>query len=428
MTILCVAACLWVSRPIPAARAIAGELLAGTARVDITPPVGFAMGGYSARQGVSQGVNDRLSATVLVLKTPTESLAIITADVVALYSPRVEAEVEKRFGIRNVLLSASHTHSGPAMPLGPAAATAPEPMREWWRRTEDSMIEAVGIANRELFPARLGGATGLAHVHHNRRQVMPDGTARMFWRNAEKLPTSPVDPTVSVLRVDDTSGKTRAVLVSFSCHPTVLGPDNLMISRDYVGVMVDYIEARVPGATAVYMFGASGDINPYFDKQPFDQQPFEHVRWTGETVGEVVVQTVARIQVDPPVSEAIRYSAEVHEFAHRWNPGENVPVAMAVVLLNGKYGFVAVTADPFIEHQMRLRDQSPLPVTFMVAHASFHGTAYGRYLPTIRAAGEGGYGATYATAAEVGAGEALVVRALVRLLEFMGKLRQVPDM
>jgi hypothetical protein len=51
----------------------------------------------------------------------------------------------------------------------------------------------------------------------------------MLWRNATKIPTHPVDPTVGVLRAEDSSGKSMAVLVDYSCHPGEFGPDNVIM-------------------------------------------------------------------------------------------------------------------------------------------------------------------------------------------------------
>jgi hypothetical protein len=299
-------------------------------------------------------------------------------------------------------------------------------MQTWWHKTEDKMIEAVAMADEQLFPARLRAGTGQAHISHNRRRLLPDGTVEMFWRNAEMLPTAPVDPTVHVLRVDDSEGGIRALVVNYSCHPTVLGPDNLEISADYVGVLRDYVEKEFPGALCLFVFGASGDINPYFDKQPVSQGAFEKVRWTGETLGRTVVDTANRLAADSEQPAAFHFETHIHTFKERWNPEKEVRVMMAIGLIGQEIGLVAVSADPFVAHQIRLRDQSPSETTFFLAHASSLGVPYARYLPTIRAAVEGGYGANYATTAEVGAGERLIDRAIVRLLELKGQLNVTP--
>ena len=88
----------------------------------------------------------------------------------------------------------------------------------------------------------------------NRRKVV-DGQATMWWRNADKLPSHPVDPTVSALIVKDATAKTRAVLVNYACHPSVLGPSNLEYSADYPGAMRRYVESQIPGASCLFVQG-----------------------------------------------------------------------------------------------------------------------------------------------------------------------------
>src|SRR5690606_35091484 len=50
-------------------------------------------------------------------------------------------------------------------------------------------------------------------------------------------------------------------LVGYACHPVVLGPDNLLVTRDYPGFLVDALEASLPGTDAVFLGGCSGQVN-----------------------------------------------------------------------------------------------------------------------------------------------------------------------
>ena len=68
------------------------DIAAGVSRVDISPPAGHAMAGYGARKQLSTGVHDPLYATVLVLKTAGQSIAIVTADLHSGHSARLESE------------------------------------------------------------------------------------------------------------------------------------------------------------------------------------------------------------------------------------------------------------------------------------------------------------------------------------------------
>src|SRR5689334_13015284 len=69
--------------------ALAADYRAGIARIDITPPVGHAMGGYSDRKGPATGTHDPLYATVLVLESGDNSVALVTCDLRSFVSTRV---------------------------------------------------------------------------------------------------------------------------------------------------------------------------------------------------------------------------------------------------------------------------------------------------------------------------------------------------
>ena len=67
---------------------------------------------------------------------------------------------------------------------------------------------------------------------------------------------------VGVLRVDDVeNGTPLAVLLSYACHPVVLGP-SLEISADYVGYALNFIDQTLgAGTVALFANGAQGDMN-----------------------------------------------------------------------------------------------------------------------------------------------------------------------
>src|SRR5690349_7705990 len=89
-------------------------LRAGVARVDITPPKGHAMAGYSERTHGATGVHDPLYATVLLLESGSTTAALIACDLASFTSTRIAAEARRKFGIAYTVLSMSGTHSGPA--------------------------------------------------------------------------------------------------------------------------------------------------------------------------------------------------------------------------------------------------------------------------------------------------------------------------
>ncbi|MEO8024875.1 MAG: neutral/alkaline non-lysosomal ceramidase N-terminal domain-containing protein [Bryobacteraceae bacterium] len=392
-----------------------GQFFAGTARVDVTPPPGLVMGGYSARTQHAKGTHDPLFVTALVLENADTSVAILTVDHRYAFSQRVEDEVRRRFGIKNVLISSSHTHSGPV---------------DVTRQLEDGLIKAAGDAQAARFPAKLAAGEGGLHLGHNRRLVKPDGSVEMFWRNAERKPTDPVDPAVTVLRVDDATGKTRAILVNYACHPTVLGPDNLDYSADYVAGLRQQLEKDFPGSLTLFALGAAGDINPYNDKEPVPGG-FAVALETGKALATEAAKVARRLKPETP--SKFQFAAHRHSFAHRFQPGTTVEVALGVGLISlpsakNAIALATLSGEPFVDHQIHFRDRSDCETSLFFGQTSTLGAAGVRYLPTIEAAAQGGYGASTDTTAEAGAGEILVDRAVVQVLKFLGYLRPVPSL
>ena len=408
----------------PVSLAVAsGGLTAGVARVEITPPVGYPMGGYSARQGPSTGVHDPLFATVLLLKAEGVSVALVSCDLRSFPSARIVNLARERKLADHVLLSVTHNHSGP---LTWEDQSWPSREQSWFAATEDKILSALATAARQMFPARIAAGFGEIYLGHNRRQVGVDGKVTMLWRNEQRLPTSPLDPAVGVIRVDDATGKPRAILVNYACHAVVLGPDNRMISADYPGYLARRIERELDGALCLFTQGGAGDINPYLDKQPVAQNGFGEAEKMGNTLAEEALKVARRLKPPANANASLRAAAEVIEFRDRWDTAKTVRAGLTTLLINNDLAIAALPGEPFVDLQIALRDKSEVRSTLLFGYTYSAGGEWLGYLPTIQAATEGGYGAGYNTRIEVGAGEAMIDRHIVNLFTLLGKLKTTP--
>ncbi len=225
-------------------------LLAGAARLEITPEPGVELMGYGARNGVSTGVHDALHARSLALRTRgggLPGLVIVVADL-CLLTPAQAGSVRRAIGAGTglppeaILVSCTHTHSGPDTGLTAQMTRRPEPSHV--RPLMERLAEVGCRAFEEAEEASLVWRRAEAHIGRNRR--LADG---------------PLDPEVLVLHVRRSDGTPLAVLYSHGCHGTVLGHDNLEISADWAGVASREIEA-VTGGTALFLLGAHADIDP----------------------------------------------------------------------------------------------------------------------------------------------------------------------
>lgn len=96
-----------------------------------------------------------------------------------------------------------------------------------------------------------------------------------------------MDPTVLVLKVEDSAGNVMGALVNYSCHAVSLGPSELRISRDYPSYALRVLEdAWGRDVVAIFMNGCSDDINPRWKwerSEPFSTRPERPEEWLRET-------------------------------------------------------------------------------------------------------------------------------------------------
>jgi hypothetical protein len=426
-------------------------LRAGVARVDITPPAGEQMWGYEDRREPATGTLDPLYARVLVLESGPEGaprrLALVTLDLGRSFGPgslaRLREAAKRSSGISCLLVAASHTHSAPV--IRDEYRDAPP---AWEQSALDKIGRAIAEAAGRLQPARIGVGTGSVSIGHNRLRVNPDGTVSWFERNPTRIPTAPVDPTVTLLRIDRADGTPLAALTNYACHPVVFGADNLRYSADFPGVMNRVVERELGGnAISFFLQGAPGDINPYYAVTPVEEDAAGRRDWTGERLGQEAARVAKEIRsrtmdtptiefVESTITVRLRWDADkfraalekflgpdgMEVYGARIVPEIQLPVT--TVLIDRDIALMTMPGEPFVDFQMNWRDRCP------VAHALLLGytNGYNGYFPTIAAAARGGYGAASAsTWVEPGAGERMVDNAVVKVYEMLGRLSDLPD-
>lgn len=434
----------------------AATFKAAVAKADITPPPGLPMYGYLDRlkdKKSSTGTLDPLYARVLVIEAGDKRLALITLDLGRTFNQEELAELQERVtksaGISYLLVTASHTHSGPNI-LDHYPGNRPP---AWETAALDKIVATVSEAAARLTDARIAIGHGQVYIGYNRRQVRSDGTVTMLWTNPERQPTSPLDPSVLVMRIDDRAGTPLAIVVNYACHPVVLGPDNLEYSADYVARMRSTVEAAFDNRPLCFFLqGADGDINPYYATTTLADGALARRDWTGEQLGEEAIHVAKAIRTDVPGSPSIDFADDLLRLQLRWPvaqfregllntygplvfedhaeliaqdpPPDHLDVRVTTVLLNKNIVLVGMPGEPFVDFQISFRDRCPVPNAFFLGYTN----GYFDYFPTIAAASEGGYGAADSnTYVEVGAGERMVRYALVRIYEMLGKLSDAPQ-
>ncbi len=332
---------------------------AGFGRADLTPEQPVEMSGFAARVGASRGIHDRLEARCMLALgaggAADVPVAVVTLDVLGVDAALATAVREAVASAINDLLRspqaartvlagvasltpdrvavvATHTHSGPAT-LSAARLGTVDP------GVLDLIVaaahQAATAAVRDVKPGwfRYGSATvdGLAR---NRR--VPGGPVDTELQVLGFWPAAPVEFDAAGVRLAD-SGLVTApsgLLAAFALHPVVLGPDNLLLTRDYIGFVLDEVGGSLPGCVPMWATGFAGQINhghlaTASSGAPSDRRSFAEAGRVGRWLAEAVKEAVANASTPPRPGEIrsaglsveLEYlppERELHEAAAEW--------------------------------------------------------------------------------------------------------------
>jgi hypothetical protein len=393
---------------------------AGAAKIDITPPTGYAMWGYSSRKDKPcEGVRDPLLARALVLKSGDTKIALVSLDLGRAPTRDSMKRIRDKLaanGFNELFLVASHTHHGPVIEIDTWPKNAKTP---YVRELEEKLASVVQKADAARQPARYGVESTEVTLNRNRHSKRKD---------------APVDRELAVLRVESLDGKIIAYAVNFAAHPTMHPADLLQFSADYPGAMAKRVEAE-SGAPCLFLQGAAGDMSPNppvgvkgpdeFGKKLGDTvlSLAKDIKMTGKgaklTTRREEFQFKAVIDINNVV---VRIALEraffpdlIAFFEKEYAAG--VRPTLSTALLDNSLGFVGVSGEFFSEHALSLKRRARVPHLFVLGYCN----DYQQYFPTIQAVSEGGYGtALPVSVTELGAGEKMMDRALIHLYQLRG--------
>jgi hypothetical protein len=399
---------------------------AGASKEDITPPVGIKMGGFAARYKGSEGVHDNLYARALYVEGENGSSLLIANDLLNIpdsLATEVKEELAKRLDIKesSILISATHTHSGPSLSPDISADVPGAGLENYLSLLLEKNVAAALESVEQARTARLGWGVGRVIVGFNRRSF-----------------SGPVDPDVNVLLVADESGSPIASLVNYACHGVVLGDMNYLISADYPGAVSRIIESRLGvDHVALFMNGADGDINPVTSLGYACPGTFEDVDAVGRVVAYAAMNTMRFIKMEEEpvirdlekkitlplaelseeaalrlfenqekhVAELIAKNADAETIMRnrailnyyeknlrmvREMPRKETVETILQTVRIGNSVLVGIPGEPLVEVGIRIKKDSPLKPTLIISYAN----GYCGYIAISEAYEQGGYEVT----------------------------------
>ena len=271
-----------------------GEFKCGAAKRCITPPAELIPDLRALMDQRLGAVLEDLYVRVIALESDGKRALFVCFELDKVPQEKRYYELlEKAVGVpeENITLTAVHTHSAPISGYRPFEGPnfidrKPAEVQKATHAFEDfvagQLEEAAKEAVESLQPAKMGIAAGESFVNIDRKQwyeyTDENGMRRRILalgRNA----ASPVDHTLTILRFEDLTGKTIAVLVHYPCHCCIMhtnpcgGGGMLGIGPDLGGAVSAMMEKDDPGAVVLWCSGAAGDVNPIMQNEIYYPDP-----------------------------------------------------------------------------------------------------------------------------------------------------------
>ena len=413
-------------------------LTAGASAADITPTQSLHLFGYPHVERFSTGVNDPLFASALYVHDGQHASLFVSCDIIFVPKTLVAHAreiIEESTGVpaSNILIAATHTHSGPGTIRylsNEDDSTVPEPSADYLKQLGAGIVAAAQEAVSTARPAEIG-------------MVLANGSGVGANR---RVPQGPADPDVPVLIARDLSnGEAIGLMLICAMHPTVLHEDSTLISGDFPGQTRQYLQREVLhlNCPIVYFMGASGNQSP---RHVVEANTFAEAKRLGNLLGKSVANAISEIEYSNSISVGtslehvafpVRSFPSVGDVAAGLNtaekrlaelvsqgaPGPEVRTAEcdlfgaqetatlthaaqsgrleeyaaaclpAEILLMrvGSWSFVGWPGEIFVEFAIELRERFPNAYIITLANGELQG-----YLVTEEAVTEGGYEASNA--------------------------------
>ncbi|XP_075996229.1 neutral ceramidase [Genypterus blacodes] len=249
----------------------------GVGRADCTgPPADIPLMGYANPQQTAAGIHTRLYSRAFIIDDGRRRVVFVTADI-GMMSQRLRLEVLQALQMKygslyrqdNVVLSGTHTHSGPAgyFQYTLFMISSKGYIKASIQPLVNGIVQSIDRAHRNMKPGR---------IYKNRGELRDSSLNRSplsYKKNPEderdRFKTN-TDQQVVVLKFTDLDGGGMGMLSWFAVHAVSMNYTNQMVSSDNMGYASYLLEqdqnpGDLPGQGAfVAGFSSSnlGDVSP----------------------------------------------------------------------------------------------------------------------------------------------------------------------
>ena len=339
------------------------------------------MGGYMARGKPSTGVHDKITCRALWLQITGNKVLLVEADFVGLEKKRVETlkqQIHEKHKIptNRILIGVTHPHSSV---LNINLFTTPSDIIK--DQVDEGILLAVDRAVSGKFEGYMEGFKGIiTDVSFNRRD----------WDPLSDI----VNDEIVGAKIFDSKDKLKGVFYNYSCHPVVMGADNLQLSADWPYFTQQSLRSHYndPDLFVMFLQGTPGNLNPV--NTPMNGVIPPHTFVECQEIGEKLGTQLAKIldgygfpigqgssagflkimgvvkDIKIPMDDEDK--AEFFEEFAEIVQEEGQPMVSTVVqgIRFGPLGIVGLPGEIFSEIAVNLKKQAQLPLLMVVGYAN----------------------------------------------------------
>lgn len=407
---------------------------AAAAKTIITPKEPSWMAGYASRKGPWESVLQDIHAKALAIEDEDGGrMVFVTLDLIGVPKEmriNIENLALKTNGLKpgQLLINASHTHSGPMMrvfippksggKVAPNYTMVPDDQKDLRAKQaieyrvflEKEIGNLITKTLSGLKPCTVDWSHARCGFSMNRRTPIKDG-----WKNFPN-PDAPVDQEVPVLQIRSKEDKEKliAVMFGYACHATTMG--TMEIHGDWPGFAQTYFEKDHPGTVALFLNGASGDQNPY--PRRFVRFLERHGRSMATAI-EAALETQStplkgplrssiawpeiKYQAPPTRDELVERSksksfwdASYGKFLldtldEKGSLPKSYPIPVQVVRFGNSLTFAAIGGEVVVDYALRLKKEFAKKTNGSPVWFSGYSNDVPTYIPSQRVLNEGGY-------------------------------------
>ncbi len=256
----------------------------GFSEVDITPELGYPLGGYFERFSYgnsAKGVLNRIYTRTMYISDENIEVIVNISEVLALESEvinkiRESASSETGIPKKNIIIGATHTHSAPDTFTSDILLFT----KLYSDKDRKKICEYLDWLRKRI-------VYSIAESKYAAKNV----SLGFFRAHIENVCSNRVDPSLPGDTDLDFIGNPKiGALIVYPCHPTILGADNLLYSGDLYSFAAEKLKADMnEGFIPIFANGAAGDLSTRFNRK---NQSVDEAKRLGSMLADQILRSM----------------------------------------------------------------------------------------------------------------------------------------